>query len=83
LSLPPIYSAEDATAPAHLRAVAWMSQDGPGKHWTCAAPSQEEARAKLSAFWLKCEAAKPARPPPRKKAALSGSPELDDDEVIV
>jgi len=70
-TVPPIYSAEDPAAPAHLRAVAWMAQDGPGKHWTCTGQTQDEARAKLAAFWLKCEAERPRKPPKAKAAAES------------
>lgn len=81
-TLPPIYTAEasDETAPPHLRAVAWMAQDGPGKHWTVTARSMDEARAKLAAFWLKCEAERP-RKPPKPKAAAEAPAELESEDV--
>lgn len=83
MTVPPIYSAEDPSAPAHLRAVAWMAQDGPGKHWTCAAPTQHEAREKLAGFWLKCEAERPRKPPKPKAAAISDDITDDPDEIIL
>lgn len=78
-TLPPIYSAEDQSAPEHLRAVAWMAQDGPGKHWTVTARSMDEARAKLAAFWLKCEAERPRKPPKRKGETPADAAQDPDD----
>lgn len=79
MTAPPIYTAENPAAPPQVRAVAWMAMDGPGKHWTCAAATQDEARAKLEAFWLKCEAERPRKPPKAKPSDIIDDP----DEVIV
>lgn len=83
MTVPPIYSAEDPGAPPHLRAVAWMAQDGPGKHWTCTGATQDEARAKLAAFWERVEAERPKKAPPRKGSASTSDITEDEDEIIV
>ena len=83
MTMPPIFTyGPNPFAPAHMRWAAAMQTDGrPGTSWLCTAATEDAARAKLEAIWVKQFPPTDKRKGPRVKPATESDALADDGDV--